>query len=65
MVDEPISFSLHLEELRKRLMIAGGSWLLAFFGSYSFAEPLFLYISESLLEAQEDKSDKKKGKRQY
>lgn len=25
MVDEPIPFSLHLEELRKRLMIAGGS----------------------------------------
>jgi sec-independent protein translocase protein TatC len=65
MVDEPISFSLHLEELRKRLMIAGGSWLLAFFGCYSFAEPLFLYISEPLREAQEDKSDKKKGKRQH
>ena len=50
MVNEPIPFTLHLEELRKRLMIAGGSWLLAFFFCYSFAEPLFLYISEPLRE---------------
>lgn len=51
MVDEPIHLTHHLEELRKRLMIAGGSWLLAFFACYSFAEPLFLYISEPLREA--------------
>ena len=51
MVDEQIPLTLHLEELRKRLMIAGGSWLLAFFACYSFAEPLFLYISEPLREA--------------
>jgi sec-independent protein translocase protein TatC len=51
MVDEPIPFTLHLEELRKRLMIAGGSWLLAFFACYSYAEPLFLYISNPLREA--------------
>lgn len=51
MVDEPSPLTHHLEELRKRLMIAGGSWLLAFFACYSFAEPLFLYISEPLREA--------------
>lgn len=39
---------LHLEELRKRLMIAGGSWLVAFFACYSVAEQLFGYISEPL-----------------
>jgi sec-independent protein translocase protein TatC len=49
MVDEPISITSHLEELRKRLMIAGGSWLLAFFACYSFAERLFRHISEPLL----------------
>jgi sec-independent protein translocase protein TatC len=51
MIDEPIPFTLHLEELRKRLMIAGGAWLLAFFVCYSFAEPLFLYLSNPLREA--------------
>jgi sec-independent protein translocase protein TatC len=50
MVDEPTPFTLHLQELRKRLIIAGGSWLLAFFVCYSFAETLFLYISEPLRE---------------
>jgi sec-independent protein translocase protein TatC len=35
----------HLEELRKRLMIAAGSWLVAFLGCYSVAEQLFEQIS--------------------
>ncbi len=35
----------HLEELRKRLMIAGGAWLVAFLGCYSYAELLFEQIS--------------------
>jgi sec-independent protein translocase protein TatC len=48
MADQPIPFTLHLEELRKRLMIAGGSWLLAFFACYGFAEQLFLYLSAPL-----------------
>ena len=50
MVDEPRSFIFHLEALRKRLIIAGRSWLLAFFACYSFTEPLFLYKSEPLRE---------------
>jgi sec-independent protein translocase protein TatC len=36
----------HLEELRKRLMIAAGAWLVAFLASYSYAELLFERISE-------------------
>jgi sec-independent protein translocase protein TatC len=51
MVPEPIPFTAHLEELRKRLMISGGSWLLAFFACYSFAEQLFLHISDPLRKA--------------
>jgi len=46
MADEPLPFTAHLEELRKRLIIAAGSWLVAFLACYSFAERLFGYISE-------------------
>jgi sec-independent protein translocase protein TatC len=46
MPDEQLPFTTHLEELRKRLMIAGGTWMVAFFACYAFAEPLFRYISE-------------------
>lgn len=48
MVDEQSTFTAHLEELRKRLMIAGGAWILAFFACYAFAEQLFQYISAPL-----------------
>lgn len=41
----------HLGELRKRLMIAACSWLVAFLGCYSFAEKLFVYISEPVRQA--------------
>ena len=41
----------HLEELRKRLMIAAGSWLVAFLGCYSVAEQLFERISEPVRQA--------------
>ena len=41
----------HLEELRKRLMIAAGSWLVAFLGCYSYAELLFEHISEPVRNA--------------
>lgn len=41
----------HLEELRKRLMIAAGSWLVAFLGCYSIAEQLFERISEPVRQA--------------
>ena len=46
MVDEQSTFTSHLEELRKRLMIAGGSWLVAFASCWGFSEKLFLWISE-------------------
>lgn len=48
MEDEQLPLTLHLEELRKRLMIAGAAWLLAFFACYSFAEPLFSFLSQPL-----------------
>jgi len=48
MDDEQIPITAHLEELRKRLIIAGASWLLAFFASYVFAELLFRLVSEPL-----------------
>jgi sec-independent protein translocase protein TatC len=41
----------HLEELRKRLMIAAGAWLVAFLGCYSIAEQLFERISEPVRQA--------------
>lgn len=50
MLDKQLPFTAHLEELRKRLMIAGGAWILAFLACYSFAEQLFQYISEPLRE---------------
>lgn len=46
MSDEQAPFMTHLEELRKRLMIAGGTWLVAFFVCYGFSEPLFRFVSE-------------------
>lgn len=41
----------HLEELRKRLMIASISWLVAFLGCYSVAEKLFKLLSEPVHQA--------------
>jgi len=46
MSDESRPFTEHLEELRKRLMISAGAWLVAFIGCYSLSERLFQYISE-------------------
>jgi sec-independent protein translocase protein TatC len=46
MADEQLPFTEHLEELRKRLMIAGGAWLVAFIACYAFAERLFQLISD-------------------
>ncbi len=46
MSEGQLPFTAHLEELRKRLMIAMGAWLVAFIGCYSFAEQLFQMISE-------------------
>lgn len=41
----------HLEELRRRLIIAGAAWLVAFLVCYAFAEPLFNMIAAPVREA--------------
>ena len=46
MADQHLPFTSHLEELRKRLMIAAGAWIVAFIGCYSFAEQLFRMIAD-------------------
>lgn len=45
MSDESLPFTKHLEELRRRLIIAAGSWLVAFIACYSYSEQLFQFIS--------------------
>jgi sec-independent protein translocase protein TatC len=44
-MDSQLPFTAHLEELRKRLMIAAGAWLVAFLASYAWSEQLFQFIS--------------------
>jgi sec-independent protein translocase protein TatC len=46
MANDALPFTEHLEELRKRLMIAAGTWLAAFVGCYSFAEKIFHFVAE-------------------
>jgi len=46
MTDHAQAHLTALENLRKRLMIAGGSWLLAFAVCWGFSEKLFLWVSE-------------------
>jgi len=46
MADDQLPLTTHLEELRKRLIIAASAWIVAFLGCYSFAEKLFQYIAE-------------------
>ena len=46
MADEQLPFTSHLEELRKRLIIAAAAWLVGFVVCYSFRERLFQFISE-------------------
>ena len=41
----------HLGELRKRLIIAAGSWLVAFLGCYSVGEKLFEFIAQPVRQA--------------
>ncbi|MCF6178194.1 MAG: twin-arginine translocase subunit TatC [Geopsychrobacter sp.] len=43
---EEMPLTGHLEELRKRLMVASIAWLVAFLGCYSVAEKLFKTLSE-------------------
>jgi len=45
MSDDRMPLTSHLEELRRKLIIAGVSWLVAFLACYTFAEPLFDLIA--------------------
>lgn len=51
MSEEGMALTDHLGELRKRLMIAAISWLVAFAASYSFGERLFEEIAKPVREA--------------
>ncbi len=42
---DELPLTAHLDELRRRLMIASGSWLVAFLLCYGFAETLFEFIA--------------------
>lgn len=46
MSEDQIPLTRHLEELRKSLIIAGISWVVAFLACYAFSEQLFHFISE-------------------
>lgn len=46
MTDHRQAHTIALEHLRKRLIIAGGSWLVAFAVCWGFSEKLFLWVSE-------------------
>jgi len=45
MTDEQLPLTKHLEELRKRLIIAAVAWFVAFLACYGFAEQMFQFIS--------------------
>ena len=51
MSDEALPFTTHLEELRKRLIIAAGAWFVGFLACYGFAERLFQLISDPVRQA--------------
>lgn len=46
MNDPHLPLTAHLEELRKRLIISGIAWLVAFLACYGFAEKLFHLVAE-------------------
>lgn len=50
-MSDGMAISEHLGELRKRLMIAAGAWLVAFLGCYNFGEWLFEYIAAPVRQA--------------
>lgn len=54
--ESPMPLMQHLEELRRRLMISAGAWLVGFLACYGFAEQLFSYISEPVRVALPDGS---------
>jgi len=46
MADEALPFTVHLEELRKRLIRAVAAWLVGFLACYGYAERLFQFIAD-------------------
>lgn len=51
MTDTTLPFTGHLEELRKRLIISTGAWIVAFAACYSYAEQMFSWIAQPMREA--------------
>lgn len=51
MRDRQLPFMAHLVELRRRLTIAATTWMVAAFVCYTFADRLFVYISEPVRKA--------------
>ncbi len=51
MADDQLPFSTHLEELRRRLIIAGAAWVVGFCACYGFSEQLFRFVSEPVRNA--------------
>ncbi len=51
MNEELLPLMTHLEALRKSLIIAGGTWLVAFASLYGFTERLFFWLAEPLQKA--------------
>ncbi len=51
MSDEQMPLTSHLEELRRKLIISGISWLVAFLACYTYAEQLFNLIADPVRKA--------------
>jgi len=51
MYDPQLPLMTHLEELRKRLILCGAAWLVAFIGCYSVSERIFHFIAEPVRSA--------------
>jgi sec-independent protein translocase protein TatC len=51
MSDDRMPLTSHLEELRRKLIISGLSWLVAFLACYTYAEPLFDLIAGPVRQA--------------
>ncbi len=51
MSNEQMPLTTHLEELRRKLIIAGISWLVAFLACYTYAEQLFNLIADPVRQA--------------
>lgn len=51
MSNDRMPLTSHLEELRRKLIIASISWLVAFLACYAYAEPLFNLIADPVRQA--------------